>query len=681
MSIMKKFLYISVFCAAALFVACTQDLTSVEIKPDSPSEKIINNSTNAARGSILVCFAPEAESRLASVATRSGATRTGVADVDVLLDEISGYSIEPVFVVTEKNREKVYNMGLHLWYELFFDAEADLDVVASRLAKVAEVQVVQFSKEVKRVTDAKRLNITPFTGTRATPQSNIPFNDPQADYQWHYDNLGYGKCAVTGGKLGDRAIAGGDVNAVAAWKLCMGDPSIIVAVNDEGVCNEHEDLAENCWVNTKEIAGNGKDDDENGYIDDIYGFNFVSNTGKISWNKSGDSGHGSHVAGTIAAVNNNGIGCCGIAGGSGKGDGVRIMSTQVFSGSSGSTNSKIAKSIQYAADNGALILQCSWGVDGGAYPNDNVYTQYEAVEKRAIDYFIANAGGDDSPITGGLAIFAAGNEWYATPGYPAAYKECICVTAHGPALKPAWYTNYGPGADIAAPGGDDIYGTTGQILSTTPIISGQTNSYYSYMVGTSMACPHVSGVAALGLSYAKQLGKHFTASEFRSMLLTAVNDINPYMNGTRSFKVEDIYGREQTVNLDFTEYANQMGAGYVDAFKLLLQVEGTPFATVVANNECEIDIKPYFAKGSTAVHYDSITISDEDRQALGITNAELGDGVISFKCSNVGTADITIKAIVGGTSTTDTSKPTGTFVEKRIVVISRTEVAQNGGWL
>lgn len=661
--------------------ACTQDLTSVEIKPTSPSDKIINNSDNAIRGSILVCFTAEAESRLASVATRSGATRTGVADVDNLLDEIGGYSIEPIFVVTEKNREKVHNMGLHLWYELFFDAETDLDIVASRLAKVAEVEVVQFSKEIKRIATAEQLNIVPFTATRATPLSNIPFNDPQADYQWHYDNLGYGKCAVTGGRLGDRAVAGADVNAVAAWKLCMGDPSIIVAVSDEGVCNEHEDLAENCWVNTKEIAGNGKDDDGNGYIDDIYGFNFVSNTGKISWKKSGDTGHGSHVAGTIAAVNNNGIGCCGIAGGSGKGDGVRIMSTQIFSGNGGSNNSQVAKSIQYAADNGALILQCSWGVNSGAYRNDEIYTNREGAEKRAIDYFIANAGGEEYPITGGLAIFATGNEWSALPGYPAAYKEVVGVTSHGPAFKPSWFTNYGPGSDIAAPGGDDVYGETGQILSTTPIISGQTNSYYSYMAGTSMACPHVSGVAALGLSYAKQLGKHFTASEFRSMLLTAVNDINPYMNGTRSFKVKDMYGREQTVNLDFSEYVNQMGAGYVDALKLLLQVEGTSYATVIANSECEVDIKPYFGKGTTAVHYDSITISDEDRAALGITKAELGEGVIHFQCSNIGCANITIKAIVGGTSTTDTDKPTGTFVEKRIVVISRSEVAQNGAWL
>lgn len=676
---MKNLRYITALCALVALGACTQDLTNVELGGDNTSShKVVNSSINANRGSILVRFAPEAESRLGEVATRSAATRTGVSRVDALLDEIGGYSVEPVFVVTDKNREKVHAMGLHLWYELFFDNEADLDKVALRLADVAEVAVVQFSETIKRVAKPTILSSTQ-PSTRATAQSNIPFNDPQRHYQWHYDNLGYGKCAVTGsvstgGISKTRAVEGADVNAVAAWKLCAGDPSIIVAVNDEGLYYEHEDLAENIWVNTKEIAGNGIDDDNNGYIDDIYGYNFAERKGNITWNNRNDTGHGSHVAGTIAAVNNNGIGVCGIAGGSGKGDGVRVMSTQIFAGDKGSSTSQTAKSIQYGADNGAVIMQCSWGFGTGEFINDSQFGSAVKIEKEAIDYFVANAGGENSPIDGGLVIFAAGNSIGDMAEYPGAYKKCVSVSAFAPSLKPAYYTNYGPGVDIAAPGGDFFYGDEAGILSTTPNIA-LTEGLYSYMQGTSMACPHVSGVAALGLSYAKKLGKKFTADEFRSMLLTSVNDINPYMTGRISFTDYD-----GSYTLTFSDYANQMGSGYVDALKLLLQVEGTPYTSVVAGQESVIDIAPYFGDGTTAIKFQLATVSDEDKQTLGITKAELEGNSLRFKCDNIGSAEVTIQALVGGTSTSSNSTPPGVTVIKKLVIISRAQATSNG-WL
>lgn len=681
---MKNLRYMTALLALVLCGACVQDLTEENVNFDTESNKIVNNSDNANRGCILVYFAPEAESRLSDVATRSGATRTGVVGVDALLDEVNGYSVSPVFVVTEKNKEKVHAMGLHRWYELFFDEECDLDAVASRLSKVAEVEVVQFSEEFKRVAEPRRVERSATTlSTRATtPQSKIPFNDPQCHYQWHYDNQGYGKCAVTGsvntgGFSASKAVAGADVNVVAAWKLCMGDPSIIVAVNDEGVYYEHEDLRANMWINKGEIPGDGIDNDNNGYVDDIYGYNFSGNTGKISWNKSGDTGHGSHVAGTVAAVNNNGIGVCGIAGGSGNGDGVRVMSTQIYSGYNGSLPGNIAKSIQYAADNGAVIMQCSWGYEGGAITNDSDYDRRKGVEKDALDYFSINAGGDNSPIKGGLLIFAAGNETYGMPGYPGAYKKCISVTSFAPSFKPAYYTNYGPGADIAAPGGDLLYGDEGGVLSTTPKINGVSANLYCYMQGTSMACPHVSGVAALGLAYAKKLGKSFTADEFRSMLLTSVNDINPYMSGKMT--LNDGNG---TISLNFADYVDQMGSGYVDALKLLLQVEGTPYVSVAANQQKVINLKPYFGDGTTAITIKSVTISEADREALGITEATLNSGgTLTFKCSKAGSVNVTIEAMVGGSNINESSKPAGVAVTKKVVVISRANVPTVTGWL
>lgn len=153
-----------------------------------------------------------------------------------------------------------------------------------------------------------------------------------------------------------------------------------MAVVDEGVAYNHPDLAANMWKNEKEIPGNGIDDDGNGYVDDVYGYNFSMDEPQISWNKlrasdgrTCDQGHGTHVAGVVAAVNNNNVGISGIAGGSGKGDGVRIMSCQIYSGGKNCTEEYLAKAIRYAADNGASILQCSWGYPAGGITSDKLY--------------------------------------------------------------------------------------------------------------------------------------------------------------------------------------------------------------------------------------------------------------------------------------------------------------------
>ena len=175
----------------------------------------------------------------------------------------------------------------------------------------------------------------------------MPFNDPKLQDQWHYINLGDVSVAPT-------SRVGADVNVKDAWNLTTGDSRIIVAICDEAVKYNHPDLQANMWVNEGEIADNGIDDDGNGYIDDVHGFNFLSPYDKetgtwevlpLSWDKVNDSGHGTHVAGTIAAVNNNGMGVCGIAGGrTGNGDGVRIMTCQLFSGNAtaGMENSREA---------------------------------------------------------------------------------------------------------------------------------------------------------------------------------------------------------------------------------------------------------------------------------------------------------------------------------------------------
>ena len=686
---MKKILYVAV--AAAMLSACTADLEDKQVAVENTpaSEKILNGAGGCVGGSIIVRFTPSAESRLAECATRSGATRTGVSGVDAVLDDVRGYSVEPLFVVTEKNREKVYAGGYHLWYELRFDESSDMESVATRLANVGEIERVQYVHRVKRVGAPKAVAVDYSTEaplTRAAKQN--PFNDTYAVYQWGIENLGNGGLVTPSISGVAKAVAGADVNVVPAWKLCTGDPSIVVAVVDEGVQYNHEDLQNNMWVNEAELNGQaGVDDDGKGYKDDIYGFNFVTSTGTISWTNTGDSGHGTHVAGIVAAENNNGVGVCGIAGGSGKGDGVKLMSIQIFKGNDSATTSGLVRALQYAADNGALISQNSWGYtssDAEGYPsyylgpgNDKEYKQQLPSEAAAMDYFVKNAGSKNDPIEGGLLIFAAGNDNAIRPGYPGAYEPCIAVAAMSPSARPAYYTDHGPGTDILAPGGENLY-KNGEILSTIPSkfsVSGKPN--YGLMQGTSQACPHVSGVAALGLSYAKQLGKHYTAKEFRSMLLSATNDVTPYLVGGMTLQFQD----GSSLTLDYPSYKGKLGAGYVDAYKLLLQVEGTPCKVVKVGEQVDIDLSTYFGTGiGDAQHY-STKVSEEDVEAVGLTVGEYADGKISVKTTKVGTATISVTMLVGGGSLDNNKKPYPTEVVRKFVVISKEGVNTNGGWL
>ena len=136
------------------------------------------------------------------------------------------------------------------------------------------------------------------------------------------------------------------------------------------------------------------------------------------------------------------------------------------------------------------------------------------------------------------------------------------------------------------------------------------------------------------------------------------------------------------MSLNFANYVNQMGSGYVDALKLLLQVEGTPYVSVVANQQSKIDLKPYFANGTSAIKVKSVTISDADREALGVTEATVNsDCTLTFKCSKVGSANVTIEAMVGGENINESSKPAGVAVTKKVVVMSRANASTTNGWL
>jgi len=265
---------------------------------------------------------------------------------------------------------------------------------------------------------------------------------------------------------------------------------------DGGIDYNHEDLADNMWENPEKNAPNN------------HGYNFCNKTYGIS-----AAAHGTHVAGTIAAVNNNGTGVCGIAGGNAATGqpGVKLMSCQIFS-DIGEGSGAGADAIKWGADHGAVISQNSWGF------TDPSITEAPGSVKAAVDYFSKYAGIDEKgnqtgPMAGGLVIFAAGND--NLPTSTVAYDKSVMVTSVGADYKKAYYSCWGEWAHIAAPGGDAKKGN--QVLSTLP------GNKYGIMQGTSMACPHVSGVAALIVS-----GPGFTAQALRERLLSHTTDISAY---------------------------------------------------------------------------------------------------------------------------------------------------------
>lgn len=374
-------------------------------------------------------------------------------------------ALTPVFHSNPSRKDLEKKFGLDRWYEVSYQNGTAMDEGVKLLAASESVQTVQYSITYKKSSDCKAFPYT-IQPEKVLMAASGKFNDPALKDQWNYKNTGDKNIATA-------AYAGADINVENVWKeITAGDPSIIVAVVDEGVKYTHPDLAANMWTNPKESA-NGNDDDGNGYIDDIHGFNFVKN-GPISWASEQDSGHGTHCAGIVAAVNNNAEGICGVAGGSGNGDGVRIMSCQIFDNNSGGTSQIVANAIKYAADNGASIISCSFGYPSGRFKSDAAYKTgnggSNALEYDAIRYF--EAASNNPVLDGNIAIFASGNDSQGYAAYPGALTDIISVSAFAPDFLPANYTNYGPGCNISAPGGEQglapYTSYKAMILSTVP---------------------------------------------------------------------------------------------------------------------------------------------------------------------------------------------------------------------
>lgn len=466
-----------IFASFLLLAGCTTDPDMDNnvgggTSAQTPSAKIVNTSADAAAETLLVYFNDRAVETIESTAaaTRTAATRSGVASVDDVLSRLEIVSLERLFTYDARSEEQTRAAGLHKWYILTFGQGADLEKAARELAGVAEVSRIQFDTKLQKASVG---NPMPFrideTGTTRADFSGSGFNDPGLPNQWHYSNNG------------DKMFA---------------------------------------------------------------------------------------------------------------------------------------------------------------------------------------------------ATTAAGNDATNFASYPGGYRSYVSVTSFGPDYLPAYYTNYGPGCNVAAPGGDASISPAGtsaaQVLSTLPselpAELGTDGADYGYMQGTSMACPHVSGVAALGLSYALAKGRHYTVDEFKSMLLTAVNDIDSYIiGGTKNGMV-------------LRNYRKNMGTGSIDAYQLLMQIEGTPCLPAKVGVQQVLSLDKFFGQASANLTYKSAEMSQADMDKLGITAAPaFSYGKLQIKCTKPGVAKIKIKAMAGSSSAN--GEMSGMEITKEFAIIARAVQAGNGGWL
>ena len=584
--------FIIPLAALSVLAGCTRHTESESPEGNTHRAVIIGAADDALPGQLLFKVSPN------YAATKAAAGMD--TEEHLLVPNIGNIKFERLFPACGRFEKRTREAGLDRWFIADFATDVPVAKVAEYLSSVENVETVEYSHKLE-----------------VTSTAAFPFNEDNRaqQYQWHYNN--------SGRVFTSSSVAGADADVYAAWQLCTGNPDVVVAVIDQGVKFDHEDLAANMWVNAGEIPGNGIDDDENGYVDDVYGYNFIDNNGTITFSE--ENSHGTHVAGTIAAVNNNGIGVNGIAGGSGKQDGVRIMTLETLgtaaNGTSGGGLGASARAMKYAADNGAVISQNSWGYTSGALSYGDWNKGNYSAMKEAIEYFIKYAGLDEKgeqvgPMAGGIVIFAAGNDASELIEYPAADEHVVSVAATSYLGTPSYYTNFGKWVSMCAPGGDQgMDANYGGIYST--VVAQDGSSAYGSMQGTSMACPHVSGACALAVSYyyGAEKRKGLTPDMLRGALLGSCRQIDPFCS---------------------TEYAGKMGVGSLDTYQLLLTVgkmDAIPAVTLSVGGKKTLDLKEYFLTVNTIAY----SCSDSS-----VVEATVSKGILTLVGKKAGSAIVRV---------------------------------------
>ena len=519
----KKFLWAAIPLSASLLFSCSESIEQPSSQENLPvKEEAASTILKSAN-----IYVEEGFAKMLDESLSGGSLVTKSDDFNSTISDMGVKTIERLFPDTGRFEERRRAHGLNRWYRITYRNDVPTTKAGEAISSIDGIQTFEPDRKIKLYDE-------------------LPFDDPYLPKQWHY----YNKGTETSTKVGV------DINVLSVWKdYTTGNPDVIVAVVDGGIDTAHEDLAGTVSASSK---------------------NFTDGSNNITAHS-----HGTHVGGTIGAINNNGIGVSGIAGGDAKAGqkGVTLMSCQIFSNDGKGGDG--AQALVWAADHGAVIANNSWGYD---FENEDGSKDSEAAQelhklfsqpnegeykhslKDAIDYFNECAGLDEDgnqegPMAGGVVFFSAGNDdWIYGP--PANYSGAISVGAYGPSGDRAYYSCYGTKdddwVDIAAPGGDYRYS---QIVSTLP------GNAYGNMQGTSMACPHVSGVAALIVSALG--GPGFTRDMLVRKLLNAPNPNINLGNSRIGIPIDAMgalaYGADPEIPAEVTDLSASTSSNVVTA--------------------------------------------------------------------------------------------------------------------
>lgn len=459
------------------------------------------------------------------------------------------------------------------------------------------------------------------------PVYEDPFSTPFAPGRWTMPQ-DFGRPGGPGGRMRQRsywtaatpasAVAGVDINVETAWQLYDGGSrDVVIALIDTGVDYSHEDLQDAIWVNEGEIPGNGIDDDGNGYVDDVYGWNFYRNNNRV-YTGSEDS-HGTHGAGTMLAASGNGVGIAGIV----PGGHVKVMVLKALGGSEGEgSTAAIIQAIRYAEANGASICNLSLGSD----QDDRAL--YRAIASSNM-LFVAAAGND-------------GTDTDRVPSYPASYDLDNIISVANLNYDGTLHSSSSYGVksvDLAAPGS--------YILSTTP------GNGYSYMTGTSMATPMVTAAAAMVYSQYQNI----SLADVKEILLSAAKPLDSLNGAVATGGMLDL-GAAMAYDLNCLsgETWTPLAVGTGSAPEIAVQesiVNGRNYLSVaVSDPDGDLFTLAYATGELTASQFQGGSAGrqftlDSDGTALFAVN---GSGTLTFyACDCAGNETVTVYTVEGNT--------------------------------